>query len=460
MLPRPPVLLLPAISFLIFTAASLVHGQAPAGGFTLQERAGIVLVKPQAWSKDSEAVVVEFQAFTDRTASGAAGAGYIEFRTKATDKRQIPAARIVKMVVYPEPHLVKEVITDKDRDALAAVAEEIKTTIAKFPASRTYVEPALKKVQEEVATYDSGKVKTGGNWVAKDAYVADRARTFAGQIKPDILSAKPPSSFDLANDPRFLALEDLAKSNPSVKPLVAELSNMHGKLVRAETRQNLLAKLSGPDLAFPEAGIAITQLKSLKPEEDPRTVLFLKNWDASVAKVNEASEQAKKLAASLEKEMAEVKTGEGLPEISPELDKDIASLNVAMSSFTASKPPAPLLAEAGRALAVCATASGFGKLKTTFADRQYLEAKDLLDQLSGQVTLVGPETVRVVAGLQTVAATFISEFSRLREEGKVQADANKPAEALAAYEKAFAVIPDPAVGEQIAQLKEKLPPKK
>lgn len=460
MLPRPPVLLLPAIALLILTAASFVQGQTPSDGFTVQERAGVVLVKPQAWSKDSEAVVVEFQAFTDRTASGASGAGYIEFRTKASAKRQIPTSRIVKMVVYPEPHLVTEILTDKDRDALAAVVDEIKTTIAKYPASRTYVEPALKKVQEEVATYDSGKVKTGGTWLARDAYVSDRARTFASQIKPDILSAKPPSSFDLVNDPRFLALQDFAKTNAAVKPLVTELANMHGKLVRAETRQNLLTKLAGADLGFPEARVAVTQLKALNPEEDPRTVLFLKNWDANVAKVNETSEQAKKLAASLEKEMTVVKPEEGLPEISPELDQEIGSLNLAMSSFTASKPPAPLLAEAGQALAVCATASGFGKLKTTFADRQYLEAKDILDQLSGQVTLIGPETVRVVAGLQTVAASSIAEFSRLREEGKVQADANKPAEALAAYEKAFAVIPDPAVGEQIAELKAKLPPKK
>jgi hypothetical protein len=460
MLPRPPASLLTAFSFLILIAASVARSQTPSDGFTVQERAGIVLVKPQAWSKDNEAVVVEFQAFTDRTASGASGAGYIEFRTKGSPKRQIPTARIVKMVVYPEPHLVKEVLTDQDRDALAAVADEIKTTIAKYPASRTYVEPALKKVQEEVATYDSGKVKTGGAWVARDVYVAERARTFASQIKPDILSAKPPSSFDLVNDPRFLALQDFAKSNASVKPLVTELSNMHGKLVRAETRQNLLAKLAGPDLGFPGASAAVTQLKSLQPEEDPRTVLFLKNWDANVAKVNESSEQAKKLAAALESEMTTVKPEEALPEISPQLDQQIAALNLSMASFTASKPPAPLLAEAGQALAVCATASGFGKLKAIIADRQFLEAKDVLDQLSGQVTLIGPETVRVVAGLQTVAASSISEFSRLREEGKVQADANKPAEALAAYEKAFAVIPDPAVGEQIAELKAKLPPKK
>ncbi len=460
MLPKPPALLLPAIAFLIFNVMGPLFGQSGSDGFTVQERAGIVLVKPQAWSKESEAVVVEFEAFTDRTASGAAGAGYIEFRTKASPKRQVPTSRIVKMVVYPDPKLVTEVVVTKDRDALAAVAADLQATITKFPASRTYVEPAMKKVSEEVAIFDSGKVKTGGVWIAREKYAADRARTFATQIKPDIVSADPPSSFDLASDPRYLALVELAKTNPSVKLLVEELTNMHGKLVRAERRKVLLAKLNTPNLTSEEATTAVARLKTLQPEEDPRSVLFLKNWDASLTKVTAASTEAKKLAAALETEMSTVKTDSIPPEISPDLDQSVAALNVSMTSFTATKPPAPLLAEAGQALAVCSTVSGFGKLKAVFADKQFLEAKDLLDQMTAEARLIGPETSRVILGLQTVTATSISEFSRLREEAKLQADANKPAEALAVYEKAFAVIPDPAVGEQIALLKQKLPPKK
>lgn len=459
MLPNPPAFILPAISFLIFNAAGLAFGQSGSDGFTVQERAGIVLVKPQAWSKESEAVVVEFQAFTDRTASGAAGAGYIEFRTKAAPKRQVPTSRIVKLVVYPDPKLVTEVVETKDRDALAAVAADLKATIVKFPATRTYVESALARVSEEVATYDSGKVKTDGVWIPKAKYEADRARTFATQIKPDILSADPPSSFDLASDPRYLALVDMAKTQASVKPLVAELSNLHGKLVRAETRKVLLTKLATPNLTSEEATTAVARLRTLQPEEDPRSVLFLKNWDGSLAKVTAASAEAKKIAGALETEMAAVKTEGALPEISADLDQSVAALNVSMTSFTATKPPAPLLAQAGQALAVCSTVSGFGKLKAIFADKQFLEAKDLLDEMTGQARLIGPETARVILGLQTVTSTSIAEFSRLREEAKLQADANKPAEALAVYEKAFAVIPDPAVGEQIALLKEKLPKK-
>lgn len=460
MLPKPPAFLLSAISIATVLTSSFLHAQSTAGGFTVQERAGIVLVKPQAWSKENEAVVVEFQAFTDRTASGASGAGYYEFRTKGADKRQVPTARIVKMVVYPDPKLVKEVITEKDRDGLASVAADLQATIAKFPSTRTYVEPALKKVSEEVALYDSGKVKTGGSWIDKNVYITERARTFSSQIRPDIVNAEPPSSFDLVNDPRFLALQEMAQTNASVKTLVTELSSLHGKRVRGEQRTALLLKLADPELTIADAKVAVTRLKTLQPEEDPRAVLFLKNWDAATTKVGTLTEEGKKLAAALEAEMGAFKSEDQLPQLSPELDKNIAALNIQLASLVASKPAASLLSEVAQAQAVCATAAGFGKLKALVDARQYLEAKDVLDSLGTRSNKIGPETTRVIVTLNRSAASAISEFSRLREEGKVQAEANKPAEALAAYEKAYAVIPDSAVGEQIALLKEKLPKKK
>lgn len=460
MLLKSPAFLLPAISIVTLLASSVSHAQPAADGFTVQEQSGIVLVKPQAWSKESEAVVVEFQAFTDRTASGAAGAGYYEFRTKASDKRQVPAGRIVKMVIYPDPKLVKEVVTQKDRDGLASVVADLKTTMSKFPSTRTYVEPALKKVAEEVALYDSGKVKTGGNWVARETYVTERARTYASQIKPDIVNAQPPSSFDLANDPRFLALQELAAAQANVKPLVTELSALHGKRVRGEQRAALLTKLADPRLTFDEAKVSVIRLKDLQPDEDPRSVLFLKNWDVAMAKVAAITEEGKTLAAALEAEMAAFKSEDQLPQISPELDKKIASLGVQLSNMVASKPPVSVLGEVAQAQAVSATAAGFGKLKSLVDDRQFLEAKDVLDSIGTQSGKIGPETTRVIVTISRTAASAISEFSRLREEGKVQAEANKPVEALAAYEKAYAVIPDPAVGEQIAQLKQKVPAKK
>ena len=84
---------------LCFTAVTL--RSQPGDGFNVQERAGVVLVKPQPWSKNAEATVLEFQSFINRTADGTSGAGYYEFRTKNADRRQVQVGRIVKLCCLP-----------------------------------------------------------------------------------------------------------------------------------------------------------------------------------------------------------------------------------------------------------------------------------------------------------------------------------------------------------------------
>ncbi len=455
MLHRSPNLPLSVVCLLALVFAQLANAQSP-DGFTVQERAGIALIKPQSWSKDSQAIVMEFEAFTDRTARGAGIAGYIEFRTRANPKRQIPSGRIVKMVIYPEPNLVREIITDSDRTSLATVVDDIESTVKKFPATRTYVKPAVDKLNEEIALYDSGKVKVAGKWIDRTTFVAQKARTYSGQIRPDIVSANPPSSFDLQNDPRYIALVELAKTSPNVKPLIADLTNLHGKLVGTEKRKELLAQLAQPNLDFKSASAAVAELKTLKPDEDPQSALFVKKWDAAVVEVDAAKAEAKPLAIALETEMKAVKDATLPPNLSPDLDSKINHLSGKMSTLVASKPPGPLLVEARQAIAVCAIQSGFPKLQTSFEQHRFLQAKDELDNLSFQSRQIGPETSRVVADLQQTAASAIAEFSRFSEEGKVQLDANKPAEALAAYEKAYEAIADPATADTIAKLKEQV----
>ena len=89
------------IAILLCLTASTFQGQS-GDGFSVQQRPGLALIKPQPWSKDSEAAVLEFQAFINRTADGTPGAGYYEFRTKQAGRRQVPVGRIVKLVVYPD----------------------------------------------------------------------------------------------------------------------------------------------------------------------------------------------------------------------------------------------------------------------------------------------------------------------------------------------------------------------
>jgi hypothetical protein len=84
---------------------------------------------------------------------------------------------------------------------------------------------------------------------------------------------------------------------------------------------------------------------------------------------------------------------------------------------------------------------------------QFLEVKDVLDSLSQRTALVGSHASRANGELQRIAAARIEIFTRAREEAKALADAGKGPEAIAKYQEAFSVIPDPSVGTTIEQLK-------
>ncbi len=456
-MPHPRFFAPAVASAILWCGSGALFSQTP-DGYTVQERPGIVLIKPQPWAKDSEATVLEFLAYTDRTASGAAGAGYYEFRTKSSDKRQVATSKVVKLIVYADPQLIKEVLVPADREKIVATIADLKTVGTKFPATRTYVEPSIKKLSEEVAKYDAGQVKTDGTWITKEVYLRDQSQNLANLLKSEIVQAKPAHSYDLENDPKYIALKELAAGSPAVKAMAAEIAEMHAKLVRTDKRKDLLEKLSAPSMTLPEAEVAVTQLKALKPEEDPVSAAYVKSWDASAATVKTTSAAAGKLAESIEGELALVQAEDAVPELSTDLDREVTALNQSMAVFLATKPAPQLARETLQAQAVCTAGTGFRKLKALFASRQFLEAKDVLDEIARQDQNIGAQTERVVSGLQRYAAGKIEEFSRLREEGKLLAGSNKGSEALVKYEAAYAVIPDADVNAEIARLKNSAAP--
>ncbi|MFZ4683962.1 MAG: hypothetical protein ACOYMS_15760, partial [Terrimicrobiaceae bacterium] len=307
------------------------------------------------------------------------------------------------------------------------------------------------------AMYDAGKVKFDGAWISRSDFVKTQAANLVELLKADIIRASPPSSLDLANDPKYLALVEFSASNPGIKALTAELAASHGKLVRAEKRKTLLQRLTDASMTLPAATEAVNQLKALQPAEDPQSAAFVKLWDAGSATVKGTTEEASTLAKSLETELAANKVEDAAPKLSPELDASISALNDKMTLLVASKPPPQLITGSRQALAVCAVGTGVKKLQVIFTEKRYLEAKDLLDNLSRQTPFVGPESTRVVTGLQQFTATKIDEFTRLREEAKLLADSGKKTEALVKYEDAFSVIPDNSVGDEIAKLKPAAP---
>jgi hypothetical protein len=441
----------------VLLCLAVASARAQAGdGFVVRERAGVVFVKPQPWSKESEATMFEFQAFINRTADGGSGAGYYEFRTKTADRRQVPTARIVKLVVYPDVQQFKDIVRLEDRRVLVSTMEELRSVTAKHPSARTYLEPFIAQLDDEVARYDSGEVKSEGVWVPRETYVKRMASKLAGLLKADIARAKPPSSMNLEDDPKFTGLMELAETNAEAKQLASEISAHFERLVRAEKRGDLVAKLDRPGTSLAEAQAAVEQLKTLRPREDARTAALVKAWDSGVAFVETTSAEADTISAQLERELAAFTAAGGLPEISPQLESQISALDGRITRFLATKPPSQLLGAVEKAAAACRVEASLTKLKAILVEKQYIEAKDVLDDLTPWAALVGPQTTRVVSGLRRQSIEKIEQFTRLRAEGKLLAESGKKREALEKFEAAFAVIPDPEIGQQISQLKQEV----
>jgi hypothetical protein len=445
-----------------FCSALLLCATAPApaaqsgSGFVVQKRPGLVFVKPQPWSRDSEAIVFEFQAFINRTADGGFGAGYYEFQTKNADRRQIPTARIVKLVIYPDVQEFGDIIGHQDRRLLVSAIEELERVAGKYPSARPYLEPSIGKLNDEIAQFDSGNVKSQGVWISKQTYIKRLATKLANQLKAEIDRAQPPSSMNLEDDPRFISLKDLAGTNADAQHFATEVSAHLQALVRDEKREDLLNKLARPTTTLSEAKALVEQLKALRPSEDSKAAAFVKTWNSGLATAEAAHGEAEEICASLERELADFNAPEGLPTISAELDQQIFALNGKITRFMATKPPSQLVGITERAAAICDTEAGFTKLKAIFIAKQYLEAKDVLDELARRAGLIGPQTVRVVTTLQRSTVERIEEFTRLRAEGKLLAESGKKLEALEKFDAAFAVVPDAEVGQQISQLKEEV----
>jgi hypothetical protein len=452
MMPFPRITHPYAAILLCLTAVTLQS--QPGDGFSVKERPGVALVKPQPWSKDAEATVLEFQAYINRTADGSPGAGYYEFRTKTADRRQVPIGRIVKLVVYPDVQELKEIVSLQDRQALISLIEEIKAVVAKFPTLRTYLDPSVKRINEELAQYDSGKVKSEGVWMLRQTFVKSKAIKLASLLKADIVRARPTSSLDLEHDPKFIGLKELGETNSDAKKLATEVSAQFEKLVRAEKRSDLLARLDKSDTSLAEAEATLNELKTLQPEEDPKSEACVKIWDSGLATVRAASGEAEKISKSLERELANFSADDAPPQISPELEKQISAINAAITRFLATNPPSQLVSAVDQSVAVCTAGANFKKLRAIFEEKRYIEAKDILDELAKYADLFGPETTRAVSGLRRQAVGKIEQFTRLRDEAKLLANSGKKPEALAKFEAAFAVIPDSDVGQQVEQIKQ------
>lgn len=441
---------------LAFSGALLLRATAQsADGYTEQQLGGVALVKPQSWSGASDATVMEFKAYTDRTVKGTQGAGYYIFRSPAGNNRQVSASKVAELFIYPSAAVLNRVANDTDKQNLEKLIVQMKKLIATYPATASYINPKITQVEGELAQYASGKVKYDGEWMERTAHQREKAEQIVALIKADISRTRVASDYDMQSDPRYQAL--LAMKDTSVAPLLNDLVAFYDKKDRADQRTKLLAELNSKDTTFSEAQTAVMALKSLKPDEDPNAESFLKSWDASADAFEKITRSLKNTTAEFEKLFATDQIMTEFPVLPEALAKELPELSQSITDYQATKYPPQLELPPDLSASIKDFTKTYSPMQKNLAEHKLFEAKDALDSLIDPAAHIGKKTRAAFIKTQKYLVAQIAQFAKLRDEAKLLEGTSKPEEALAKYESAYSIVSDDAVAQQIELLKKTHP---
>jgi tetratricopeptide (TPR) repeat protein len=402
------------------------------------------MIKPQAWSKDDQAIVLEFQAASNHT-------GYYQFRTAKSPAYQVPAAKVVTVILFPESPV--SIMSGEQRAALQKTMEEFAAQGRKFPAAARILDQALAPLKADAAKYDAGNIKEDSQWVLRTAYYQKKAAALADLIKPEILSAPKIKDLDLATDNYFVGLQELARTEPSVRPVLAGIQSLYDSRVRKEERADLLRQLNSGGITLDQASELVKKLKALLPQEDVGANLFVQSWDTATEKATELTKQIQAVQVQFEASGAEVADASGSLSISPELAASLKKMSESVREFRAGSPPAVIRVPLALADAMLAFGDNLPVLEKQIKARELFDAKAILDPLVRQAVLIGPKTSASLAGIQKQVNGNVGKFLVLRDEGKMLADNDKIEEALKKYEEAYAIVPAKDIAAQIEALK-------
>ncbi|GAB4167255.1 MAG: hypothetical protein Fur0032_05220 [Terrimicrobiaceae bacterium] len=429
----------------ILAGTSAVYAQ-PSGGRS-QQTAGLAMVKPQVWSKNTEATVMEFSAFEDRTAVGNAAAGYYEFRTKSGQQRQVPAGRVAKLVIYPDSSRIQNLIDSDDRNRLDATRRDLEKTITDFPSTKTYLSPFISGLGEIIGKFDAGQVKVQGVWISRKEYSKVQAAKLATQLKSEIQAANPPGTFDLANDPKYLALQEMARESPEVKKVLNEVLANQQTGARAERRKKIIKELQNPATPAATCRELVKELATLQPSEDLASQEALSKWSRVIDELDKLNESATSLAADLEKSVKDTsgQPGEVVLFRVDTLRKDWHRLRAAPVGRQLFMDPAP-------AGTVAQVGGVFLDIPALVKNRELFQAKAILDEAAPLASSVGPATADAISANQRDLALKIEKFITARDEGKTHEDAGRTPEAVAKYKEALAIASDPGLAASVERL--------
>ena len=402
---------------------------------------GLAMIKPQVWSPNSQASLMEFSAIDDRTAVGNMAAGYYQFQTLSGQQRQIPAGRVVKLILYPDLKRISEVIEPSDRQRIENTLKDLEKTTADFPATKSYLQPHIQALAGEISQFNAGKIKIQGAWILRSEYEKIQGRKITNQLISEINSANPPGSFDLTNDPKFQVLQKMASSNPAIQPLVEEVTSSLQAGARSERRKAIIKSLKNPSTPPDECRRLLDELASLKPEEDPASEQFLKKWKSLVTELDQLNATAKSLADDLD---AALKSSPSPTQIQFS-DVLLFRLETFAKDWNrlCSQPIArQLFSPENLAHRLALSASALQQAPELIAQRKIFEAKTLLDEASPTSGSLGQNISRALTELQGKVNTQIEAFIAARNEGKAHLEAGRNQQAADKFREALAIADD------------------
>ena len=423
-----------------------LHAQDRDGN-TVVQTAGIALVKPQPWSKPSEAEVVKFSAFTDRTARGSAGAGYFVLRLPSGKDTQIPAARVVKLILQPKTPA--ELIEDSQRRELQKSIDDMKAAIAAVPAAGTAISEYLKPFQKMASQYDAGGVMTSPDkWETRDKYLQLEIQKVELRLRRAMADAKIKKDFDLNTNADFAKLTELAASDPALQARLDAMQVECAKLVSREEQDAILVKLQSP-LSPSAAAILLDKLKSLS-DPSPRTASVLRQAEVAV----ELTKEIEALKLGIESLWNEEYLSKGiLPPVSADLSTQIGSLTSKLAVFRAGSPPAGIWLPSPAFDACVALKDALPTLQARLTERDYKAAIDGVTALSPSGRQIGAKTIQALESIKSYSEGQIAKFSALVDEGNTLLAGTDKKLAVAKFQEALAVMPDANLEKRISEIK-------
>ncbi|MEI8293897.1 MAG: hypothetical protein WCG66_07880 [bacterium] len=428
--------------------ATLVSSSAQnRDGNTVVETVGLVLVKPQPWSKPSEAEVVKFSAFTDRTARGSSGAGYFVFRLAGGNDLQIPNSRIVKLVIKPKVPL--ELVDDSQRQELQKKIDDLSATSASVPSASTLLAEYAKPLKAAVARYDAGEVMLSPDvWTTREKHRLSMIQKLEIRLRRSIADSKVKRDIDLKANADFAKLSELAESDTSLRSRLEALEVECAKLVSREEQEEIIVKLQ-PPLSPSQAALLIDKLRSL-PDPSPRTASVLKQAETAV----ELKSQIDSVRQAFEQVwIADALAKGDLQPIPANLSEQIEALRLKIGVFQAAAPPEGIWMPTTSFQACAAVASAVPLLQERLARQDYRAVIQALDALDSPARQVGPQTSDALTVLKSYASERIKKFSILVDEGNKLLEGPDKKLAAAKFREALAVMPDPDLEKRLADLK-------